>query len=186
MPDTEPATSTPQDTNPYRRTDILTGVTLGFGLLHHTDHVLRGNHSGWPFSSSVNEFTYSLAIYPVIGTGIALDAGPATWIVLDSVASVGLALAHTLIEPPHDQHDPWADGTNVVGVRSKALGRTSQVLSIGLSASLLAHLTSSIFDGMRCGFTWKRTSCEGPSGDAHFNITAGPSGSAGAGLRLRF
>ncbi|HEX2742046.1 MAG TPA: hypothetical protein VHM69_16515, partial [Rubrobacter sp.] len=33
-----------------------------FSVLHHTDHVIRGNHSGWPFQAEVTPFTFSLLI----------------------------------------------------------------------------------------------------------------------------
>ena len=39
-----------------------------FSVLHHVDHVARGNHSGWPF-------TFSLLIYVLILPGIYLTAG---------------------------------------------------------------------------------------------------------------
>jgi len=37
-------------------------VTLIVGILHHADHVLRVDHSGWPFTENVNTFTYSLLL----------------------------------------------------------------------------------------------------------------------------
>ena len=37
-------------------------VTI-FGIFHHVDHVVRGNHSGWPFEEAVTPFTFSLLIY---------------------------------------------------------------------------------------------------------------------------
>jgi hypothetical protein len=175
--------------DPYLRSDILVAVTLGFGVIHHTDHVLRANHSGWPFTRRVTPFTYSLAIYPIIGAGYFLDAGPLSWVVLDGVASIGLLLAHTIIEPPHDQHRPWSRGDNLLGVTSPVLGRLSQAFSVGLSLSLLAHLTSSIVDGVHCGFTWKRERC-GPdapeSGEARIELLPGSAAGTGATLRVRF
>ena len=45
----------------WRRGLLVLGalVTL-FGVLHHMDHVVRGNHSGWPFKEAVTPFTFSL------------------------------------------------------------------------------------------------------------------------------
>lgn len=40
---------------------LLCGV---LGVLHHTDHVLRFDHSGWPFRDVVTPFTFSLLVYP--------------------------------------------------------------------------------------------------------------------------
>lgn len=45
-----------------------------FGVLHHADHVIRGNHSGWPFQGEVTPFTFSLLIYALILPGIYLTA----------------------------------------------------------------------------------------------------------------
>jgi hypothetical protein len=45
-----------------------------FGLLHHADHVIRGNHSGWPFQAEVTPFTFSLLIYALIVPGIYMTA----------------------------------------------------------------------------------------------------------------
>ena len=45
-----------------------------FGLMHHADHVVRGNHSGWPFQAEVTPFTFSLLIYALILPGIYLTA----------------------------------------------------------------------------------------------------------------
>jgi Zn-dependent membrane protease YugP len=47
------------------------GVTL-FGILHHVDHVVRGNHSGWPFQDTVTPFTFSLLIYALLLPGLYL------------------------------------------------------------------------------------------------------------------
>ncbi len=42
--------------------------------MHHADHVIRGNHSGWPFQEEVTPFTFSLLIYALILPGIYLTA----------------------------------------------------------------------------------------------------------------
>ncbi len=49
-----------------RRSALLIGATIVVGLVHHTDHVLRVDHSGWPFRSDVNPFTFSLLAYPIL------------------------------------------------------------------------------------------------------------------------
>jgi len=38
---------------------ILVAIMV-VGIIHHTDHVLRFDHSGWPFRPEVNPFTFSL------------------------------------------------------------------------------------------------------------------------------
>src|SRR4028118_821740 len=40
--------------------------TTVFAIMHHTDHVVRGNHSGWPFEEAVTPFTFSLLIYALL------------------------------------------------------------------------------------------------------------------------
>ena len=45
-----------------------------FSVLHHVDHVVRGNHSGWPFQAEVTPFTFSLLIYALILPAIYLTA----------------------------------------------------------------------------------------------------------------
>ena len=49
----------------------VTAVTI-FGLFHHVDHVVRGNHSGWPFQEEVSQFTFSLLIYALLIPGLYL------------------------------------------------------------------------------------------------------------------
>ena len=41
---------------------LLVGIGI-LGLLHHADHVLRADHSGWPFTTVTTPFTYSLSVY---------------------------------------------------------------------------------------------------------------------------
>jgi hypothetical protein len=45
-----------------------------FSVLHHVDHVARGNHSGWPFQAEDTPFTFSLLIYALILPAIFLTA----------------------------------------------------------------------------------------------------------------
>lgn len=53
---------------------VFAGAALVFSVLHHADHVIRGNHSGWPFQAEVTPFTFSLLIYALILPGIYLTA----------------------------------------------------------------------------------------------------------------
>ncbi len=53
---------------------IFASAAVVFGLMHHADHVIRGNHSGWPFQAEVTPFTFSLLIYAIILPGIYLTA----------------------------------------------------------------------------------------------------------------
>jgi hypothetical protein len=79
------------------------------GLIHHTDHVLRFDHSGWPFRAEVNPFTFSLLAYPIL---LFAPFGPARlfwlrWLLL--LVGAGFTLwAHTQIETPMMQYAMWA------------------------------------------------------------------------------
>ena len=55
---------------------LLTAATcvLAFGAVHHVDHVIRGNHVGWPVIPAVTPFTFSLLIYPFLVVGLYLTA----------------------------------------------------------------------------------------------------------------
>jgi hypothetical protein len=58
------------DPRPYAPIAIPTPL----GTPHHVDHVVRGNHVGWPVAPTVDPVTCSLAIRPVIGVGRYLTA----------------------------------------------------------------------------------------------------------------
>jgi hypothetical protein len=53
---------------------IFASSATVFSVLHHVDHVARGNHSGWPFQAEITPFTFSLLIYVLILPGIYLTA----------------------------------------------------------------------------------------------------------------
>ncbi len=53
---------------------IGASCTTIFGIVHHVDHVVRGDHSGWPFEEAVTPFTYSLLIYALLLPGLYLTA----------------------------------------------------------------------------------------------------------------
>ncbi len=69
-----------------------------FGILHHLDHVVRGNHSGWPFQEAVTPFTFSLLIYALLLPGLYLTwrgrliAG--YWLLTAAVLFAVVTLAH--------------------------------------------------------------------------------------------
>lgn len=86
------------------RAEKLALLTTAIGLLHHTDHVLRYNHSGWPFRPEVNNFTYSLAVYPIIGVVLLARGWPRLRISLLALLVLFPTLAHILVETPMDQY----------------------------------------------------------------------------------
>jgi hypothetical protein len=90
----------------------IAGIFLG--LLHHTDHVIRGNHVGWPLTPEVNPFTFSLLLYPLALVGLymtgrgRLSAG--YWL-FTAVLGFGLLASTHLgpfaLEPLHDITTPY-------------------------------------------------------------------------------
>jgi hypothetical protein len=84
-------------------------VAMFTSLGHHIDHVIRGNHVGWPLTEHVTPFTYSLVVYPLIVLGLYLYAsgrvGPGYWAILSGSGALFVAAIHfgpTAVEPPAD------------------------------------------------------------------------------------
>jgi hypothetical protein len=148
------------------RSAIILVAALAVGLIHHMDHVLRFDHSGWPFRPEVNPFTFSLLAYPI---GLFAPLGPARlfwlrWFVL--LAGTGFTLwAHSLIETPAMQYAMWAHNHtlepkqphahNLLGVQSNTLGILAVSISMTLcyaeaKASAASHLdtTQTIRNGL--------------------------------------
>jgi hypothetical protein len=143
-----------------KRSVFLMIAALAIGFVHHIDHVLRFDHSGWPFRPTVNPFTFSLLAYP-----IALFAlfGPARffwvrWFIL--LLGMGSTLwAHTAIETPGMQFARWAHNHtleanqpgahNLLGIQSGAFGILSLGVSMALNLLLLAGVLSMFWGGVR-------------------------------------
>jgi hypothetical protein len=103
--------------------ESLTSVFIGFTLIptvlgaaHHIDHVVRGNHVGWPITPAVTPFTYSLAIYPLLAVGLLLTltgrVGARFWVGFFALSTGMLAYFHLspwAVEPPQDVLLPYAD-----------------------------------------------------------------------------
>lgn len=123
-----------------RRLLTFAGAAVVFGLLHHTDHVIRGNHSGWPFQAEVTPFTFSLLIYALILPGIYLTARGhkiAGYHLL--VAIVGLALlgfVHSV--PLGDYEAPLRDIYMVYGNPLAGLFALFVLAGLVISVALLA------------------------------------------------
>jgi hypothetical protein len=74
-------------------------AALVLAAVHHVDHVLRGTHVGWPVTTEVSPFTYTLAIYPLIGLGFVVRSAR-YWLTIAVGGVVLLAAVHTVIEQP--------------------------------------------------------------------------------------
>ena len=81
-----------------RRLYWLVLVTTGMTLGHHVDHLIRGNHVGWPFAAEVTPFTLSLGVYPAVVMGLYLShrkkVGPGYWAILWGIMTLLAATVH--------------------------------------------------------------------------------------------
>ena len=97
---------------------IFASSATVFSVLHHVDHVARGNHSGWPFQAKITPFTFSLLIYVLILPGIYLTArGRHVGGYHLFVAVTGLALLGTVHFAPTDGRAGIADTRHLHGLR---------------------------------------------------------------------
>jgi hypothetical protein len=129
---------------------MLLGV-VALAFLHHLDHVLRGDNSGWPFTPDVTPFTISLLVYPIFVLDfLLLRQRPWVRVGLVAVLFAALQLTHAVVEPPADQYGTWANGTsavphalgqpNLLHTTSPVLGALSVTISSLLSLAVLAAL----------------------------------------------
>jgi hypothetical protein len=91
-----------------------------FGIGHHVDHIIRGNHVGWPLIPQITPFTYSLIVYPFIALGLYLylknSVGAGYWALLTAAGLIFVGLLHFgpfAVEPPADIIGPYK--SRVVG-----------------------------------------------------------------------
>jgi len=131
-----------------RRVRIAALFLLIIGIAHHADHVLRADHSGYPFTPHFNEFTISLLIpYPV--AFFILLAKGRYWLkfwLMTAVYTI-TQLAHVFIETPVDQYTTWALNAstdpdvlgqpNLLNIASPLLGWIAVIISISLSVAML-------------------------------------------------
>ena len=100
---------------------VIVGIVTFFGSIHHIDHLIRGNHVGWPLIGEVTAFTFSISFYPLVLTGLWLTwrgrAGPRYWAGLSFVGSIMVGITHfgpLAVEPPTHIIRPYHSHT--VGV----------------------------------------------------------------------
>ena len=129
---------------------MLLGV-VALAFLHHLDHVLRGDNSGWPFTADVTPFTISLLVYPIFVLDfLLLRDRPWVRVGLVAVLFVALQMTHAIVEPPAAQYGTWANGTssvphalgqpNLLDTASPVLGALSVAISSLLSLAVLTAL----------------------------------------------
>ncbi len=140
-----------------RRVLLALGVIVTvFGVLHHVDHVVRGNHSGWPFREAATPFTFSLLVYALLLPGIYMNlrgrVAAGWWVFTAAVALALVVFVHFLGE---DREAPIRDIYAVYG--SPAAGLAALVVLAGLLAGLAALLISALGALRRRteGWTWR-------------------------------
>src|SRR5215213_8892244 len=101
-------------------------VTL-FGLLHHVDHVVRGNHSGWPFVEEVTPFTFSLLVYALLLPGIFMNlwgrVAAGWWLFTAAVALALVTFVHFL--GARSEKRRYGISTRSTGTRCGVFSRSS-------------------------------------------------------------
>lgn len=123
---------------------VLLAVPTLLGMAHHVDHVVRGNHVGWPVTPEVTPFTYSLVIYPVVAVGLYLTltdrAGVGLWAVIMAASAGMLAFFHVspwAVEPPQDVILPYANPLVGYAAFAVLLALMASVVAVGAYALLL-------------------------------------------------
>jgi hypothetical protein len=116
-----------------------------FAILHHVDHVIRGNHSGWPFQEAVTPFTFSLLIYVLLLPGLYVSSKgrlmAGYWLF---TAVVGLSLVVWVhFVPTSDYEAPIEDIYAVYG--SALSGLFALIVLAGLVSSLVTLVVMAIW-----------------------------------------
>src|ERR671916_1414243 len=148
------ATTRPQPVHAKLRGWLLIAAsgTTAFAIMHHTDHVVRGNHSGWPFEEAVTPFTFSLLIYALLLPGLYLTVKgrlmAGYWLF---TAVVGLALVVWVhFVPTGDYEAPIED---IYAVYSSPLaGLFALIVLTGLVFSLVMLVIAAI-QGLRAAMS---------------------------------
>jgi hypothetical protein len=119
------------------RAEQLAVITTILAVVHHIDHILRVDHSGWPFRSEVTPFTFSLLVYVLIAVVFFARRWPSVRIASAAVLALFPTVAHIFLETPGDQYDTWATRPEInwLGVSSPLLGIVAVVVTILLSVS---------------------------------------------------
>ena len=90
------------------RYKLLLLAALILSLAHHIDHIIRGNHVGWPVNNDINTFTFSLIIYPLVALGFLLNTTK-YWLTLEVFGLLMITAVHfgpQAIEPIKDITGP--------------------------------------------------------------------------------
>ena len=150
--------------NRFSLFEKLITIIVPLGILHHIDHVLRGDHSGWPFRPEVTAFTFTLLIYPILALAWYMHSRP--WIRAGAigVVAVFVLFAHTLIEPPQQIYGTWAHNRstdallytvdpehihNLLNIESPLLGTAATLLAVLLTVIIITAFAVAVRDALR-------------------------------------
>ena len=122
-------------------------ISFFIGVCHHIDHVLRYDHSGWPFRPEVTPFTYSFLVYPVFLVAALSRRYSLLRITATALLFGFTTFSHVYFETPFDQYRTWAEGSPVPlhGIRHTLLNTESRTAGI-LAATITVLL--SLFLGL--------------------------------------
>jgi hypothetical protein len=159
---TMPLIASAEDGPPRAQPSFGSGVlaaALAIGFLHHIDHILRVDHSGWPFRPDVTPFTWSLAVYPLLVSALVLRHRPWLRVALVGAVLAAVQTAHIVVETPEQQFQTWASGVssepyalgvpNLLGIASPIGGALSVGISLALSALLVTALVAYVIEARR-------------------------------------
>lgn len=142
---------------PSRRSTVLLLAASILGVLHLLDHVLRADHSGWPFIAEPTPFTFfAVAFLPVVLFAHLDRSHPRLRAGVVGFLLAGLVFAHVFLETPGDQYGVWAHNAsteshslgqpNLLGIESPMLGVLAAGGAMLLNLVLLAAVVSLVVD----------------------------------------
>lgn len=133
-------------------------LSLVLSLLHHIDHALRVDHSGWPFKDAFTPFTYSLLAYPVVLFALfgAQRLYWLRWLLLAGAAGF-VVFAHTVIESPATQFHMWAHNEsahaanihNALNLESTVLAYLSVIVGMTLNVVAVLAMVMMLWNGLQ-------------------------------------